>query len=484
MNLLVILMDSGGRVQSGIEAALGRRQQVIRQTRAHSSRSSMPSLSQSDNRHTLANTELGNFDLTSSALAAAPLTLPPTGAKSSNSASYSARSLSTGHTCSPMPAFTPSVWPMPNGPSESSNAPPLTPPGDSIRTDPIFVSCGECPESRQAKCCALGVSCLLAEHGRHFVLQLGDDVRVYLGETGALYQVVELAQGGVLGQALQVAEQVLGLELEEAAQSVVVERPVPERADVDAGDLGRVQYFAERPHERAVHSHQLLMVDHVGLVEHDADFFVVAAQHLDRPLELVGYVEFVRVEQKQDAVAAFREPLEDGRVVVAAVEPLFFAGQNARRVDERDALEHLVVELRALEAVEKSVAEFGQGLEVFFWVDDERVARYDVFVLVVHHGYERVGGGLGPDPDAREIRLEQVADERGLARRVLAHQQHHRLRLEVRVVQHWRMKLVEFVRLLERKQFGTVDFFEAVDHRVERLARLFVSVKVLQHTSF
>ena len=322
---------------------------------------------------------------------------------------------------------------------------------------------------------------VLAEHGGHLELELADDVRVDFGESGALDQVVELAESGVLGQALELLEQVLRFELEQLAHRVVVERLVPERADVDARHLGRVQHLAQRPHERAVDAHQLLVVDHVGLVEHDADLLVVAAQHLDAALELVGDVELVGVEEEQDAIAAFGEPLEHGDVVVAALESLLLAGQDARRVDEREALEHLVGHLAALEAVEERVAELGQRLEVLLGVDDERVARHGVLVLVVHDGDERVGGRLGTDAYARKVRLEYVAYERGLAGRVLADEQYHRLRVEVGVLERRRVKVVELVGLLERQQLGLVDLLEAVDDRLERVILVLLATKVLEH---
>lgn len=124
--------------------------------------------------------------------------------------------------------------------------------------------------------------------------------------------------------------------------------------------------------------------------------------------------------------------------------------------------------------VEESIAELGERLEGLLGVDDKRIARHHVLVVVVHDGYEGVRGWLGADADAREVALEQVADERGLTRGVLAHQQHHGLRLKVRVVQLRRVEVVEAVGLLQRQQLRLVALLEAIDHAVVRL-RLFLA---------
>ncbi len=54
--------------------------------------------------------------------------------------------------------------------------------------------------------------------------------------------------------------------------------------------ISRDVHLAQAPHERAVDAHQLLLVDLVGLVEHDADLVVVAAQRVDDLAHLVADV--------------------------------------------------------------------------------------------------------------------------------------------------------------------------------------------------
>ena len=75
---------------------------------------------------------------------------------------------------------------------------------------------------------------------------------------------------------------------------------VPEAADVDSGHLGCAEHLAQAPHERAVHAHQLLVIHHVGLVQHDPDLVVVAPERLDAAPKLVTDVQLVGVEQKQN----------------------------------------------------------------------------------------------------------------------------------------------------------------------------------------
>ena len=70
------------------------------------------------------------------------------------------------------------------------------------------------------------------------------------------------------GQRLQVGEEVLLLRLEELSIHVVAQRLVPEGPDVDPGHFGGPEDLAQGPHERPVDAHQLLVVDHVGLVEY------------------------------------------------------------------------------------------------------------------------------------------------------------------------------------------------------------------------
>ena len=80
--------------------------------------------------------------------------------------------------------------------------------------------------------------------------------------------------------------------------------------------------------------------------------------------------------------------------------------------DESNTLEHVVGQLTALKSIEERIAELGQWLEVLLGIDDQRVARYHVLLLVVHDGDERVGGWLRAYSNARKVRLEQILYKR------------------------------------------------------------------------
>lgn len=80
--------------------------------------------------------------------------------------------------------------------------------------------------------------------------------------------------------------------------------------------LRSVDDFAQRPHQRAIHSHQLLSTDLVGFVQHYTHFVLVVLQSSNHLRELVGDVELVRVEQEDDAVNSLGEPLQhSGKII-------------------------------------------------------------------------------------------------------------------------------------------------------------------------
>ena len=141
-------------------------------------------------------------------------------------------------------------------------------------------------------------------------------VLAYLGQPRSLDEVVEFAHSCLLGEALYVSEEVLGLSLEEPAVVSVLQGLRPEGADVDAQHLGRVDDLAQGPHEGPVDAHQLLRVHLVGLVQHHADLVVLAPEGLDGLRELVRDVQFVSIKEQDDPVDALSEPLQDLAEVV------------------------------------------------------------------------------------------------------------------------------------------------------------------------
>jgi len=80
--------------------------------------------------------------------------------------------------------------------------------------------------------------------------------------------------------------------------------------------LWRVDDLAQGPHERAVHPHELLGADLVGLVQHHAHLVLMVLECPDHLGELVRDVQLVGVEQQDDAVHALSEPLQHRRKVI------------------------------------------------------------------------------------------------------------------------------------------------------------------------
>ncbi len=92
---------------------------------------------------------------------------------------------------------------------------------------------------------------------------------------GSLDQVIKFPQGRISGQRLEIGEQILFFCLEQLPIDVEPERLVPEGSDVDPSDLWGCQHLAQWPHESAVHTHQLLMVDSVGFVENNPEILYI-----------------------------------------------------------------------------------------------------------------------------------------------------------------------------------------------------------------
>lgn len=105
--------------------------------------------------------------------------------------------------------------------------------------------------------------------------------------------------------------------------------------------------------ERQLTSHQLLIVNHVCLVQNDTDLVVVSAERLNRALELVRNVEFVRVKQQDNAIGTLSKPLDHVGKVVLPTEPLLLAREHTGRVDECDLFENRCRANGRLELVQK-----------------------------------------------------------------------------------------------------------------------------------
>ena len=79
--------------------------------------------------------------------------------------------------------------------------------------------------------------------------------------------------------------------------------------------------------------------------------------------ELVRDVQLVSVKQKDDSVRSLREPLQHPGEIVAPVDQLFLPGEDARGVEQSDALQSFRVRLGRLEPAEESSAKLLQVTE-------------------------------------------------------------------------------------------------------------------------
>ena len=86
--------------------------------------------------------------------------------------------------------------------------------------------------------------------------------------------------------------------------------------------------------------------------------------------------------------------------------------------------------------------------------------KNDALYLYPGFSHSPIGGRLRPYPYAREVGLEKVLDEGGLAGGVLPHQHHHRPRVEVGVLQDGGVEVVELVLLLQGEQLLPVGWTE------------------------
>mmetsp|Transcript_40007 Transcript_40007/g.120579 ORF Transcript_40007/g.120579 Transcript_40007/m.120579 type:complete len:293 (-) Transcript_40007:695-1573(-) len=162
------------------------------------------------------------------------------------------------------------------------------------------------------------------------------DVRVNLDGPGPLDQFVDPSHDGVLGQFGDIAKQIHLLPFEEGRLFGVLEGRGPERSHVHPAHLGGHHDFAEIPHEGAVHSHEMLCRDAVGLVQHDPHLVGVRLHDLNDAFQFVRNVQLVRVEHDDDEIGAFGEPLHDGVVVVIPSDGLLLSRQYAGSIDHGD----------------------------------------------------------------------------------------------------------------------------------------------------
>ena len=152
-----------------------------------------------------------------------------------------------------------------------------------------------------------------------------------------------------------------------------------------------------------------------------------------------------------------RPPFNHLLKVVAAAALLLLARLDARAVDQGDPPQDGRGHRRRLELVEIVRAVVAERVEWRVRLRGQRVARRHLLAVAVHDRDEPVGRRLGADVLVGKVAAEQIADEGGLADRVLADEQHHRPRVEPRVAQLRLAQLVVHRLFLERPELLRVE---------------------------
>ena len=117
-----------------------------------------------------------------------------------------------------------------------------------------------------------------------------------------------------------------------------------------------------------------------------------------------------------------RPPLDHLQEIVAAAALLLLPGLHTGRVHQRDAAQNGRRDGGSLELVEIVRPVVAQRVERRVGLRRQRIPRRDLLLVAVHHRHEPVGRRLGPDVLVGEVAPEEVADEGGLADRVLPDQ--------------------------------------------------------------
>lgn len=132
----------------------------------------------------------------------------------------------------------------------------------------------------------------------------------HLGQPCSLDEIIQLPQGCIAGQALDIPEQVLLLCFKQLAVVRDEQWMGPEGANVDPDNLRSVDYLSQGPHEGTVYSHQLLSLYLVSLVENNSHLVLMVLQGLDDLREFIRDVQLVRIKQENDAVNPLCKPLQ------------------------------------------------------------------------------------------------------------------------------------------------------------------------------
>lgn len=113
---------------------------------------------------------------------------------------------------------------------------------------------------------------------------------------------------------------------------------------------------------RDLHAHELLLVDHIRLIQDHPDLLLMTLQRMDSSLEFVRDIQLVGVKQQQDQICPLCEPLNHRSVVVSTIT-LLVARQNTGSINNSEILEDRGGGLGDLEAREEGLSEFIEALE-------------------------------------------------------------------------------------------------------------------------
>mmetsp|Transcript_11598 Transcript_11598/g.43277 ORF Transcript_11598/g.43277 Transcript_11598/m.43277 type:complete len:344 (-) Transcript_11598:38-1069(-) len=211
--------------------------------------------------------------------------------------------------------------------------------------------------------------------------------------------------------------------------------PLPRREahGVDAREVLASDDLAEVPAQGAVGAGEVVdLAELIRLVQHDVQLVIQPSERLgEHPERLAGRTGLVRVEEEQDHVSPFGEPLHDALEVVAPV-PGVVLGQHAvarhGAVNHARAVHHHEVArpqaLADLQAglVHQTGAVVAQAREAQVWISDDAGAVSVSVLLSRRDDGEGVVGGR--DASLLNVLLQHIVDKGALAGGVVAKHEH------------------------------------------------------------
>mmetsp|Transcript_48416 Transcript_48416/g.80238 ORF Transcript_48416/g.80238 Transcript_48416/m.80238 type:complete len:241 (+) Transcript_48416:630-1352(+) len=238
-----------------------------------------------------------------------------------------------------------------------------------------------------------------------------DNERMHFHLARAFDKLIDFARGTMARQTTQISNQIRGFRVKQLGIVIVVIVFIPEGADIHAQHFRRLKHFAQRPHECAIHTQQRLIGHRVRFVQDTPNLVVVSFQHLDARFKLIADIQLMRIKQQQNAITAIRHPFHHFGKIVISSQALFLPRQDARGIDEGDALQNGRRHFRAMELVEEASAKLLQSPERFGTIHWHGMPRNQAFFIAMHHGKKCVRRRFRADTNARKVAPDQIADE-------------------------------------------------------------------------